>query len=497
MMKRNANEVPNDPALKSKDPKTGKESVWTWSAYHQETRTVAKAFIDLGLEKYGSVCILGFNSPEWIISDVAAIFAGGFATGIYPTNGSDACKYILEHSRCNILVVEDQKQLDKIWSFKNDLPNLKKIDQYTGLPNSPGVISWKDLLNRGNSLDDASLESRLRGIAINQCSTLVYTSGTTGNPKGGMLSHDNIVWTSKVAIRNYGLEKRNFRVLSYLPLSHVAGQMFDIHAPIILQGCTYFADKNVMKGSLIDNLQWCRPTAFLGVPRVWEKVMEKMLEKAREIKGLKKKISREAKKVGLKCNTEDKQTTMFKVFQKIYYTKVKTLLGLDHCNLFVTGAAPISREVVDYFMSLDIKLTEFYGMSESTGYHTGNLPGKIKFGSVGVNTDITVKSKLVKSDDAEVTDAKELCMWGRHVMMGYVYREDATRKDMSEDGWLKTGDLVDIANREAVSNAQKIQKWMVLPRDFSIPGGEIGPTMKVKRQAVTKMYQKQIEKIYA
>ena len=117
--------------------------MWTWSAYHQETRTVAKAFIDLGLEKYGSVCILGFNSPEWIISDVAAIFAGGFATGIYPTNGSEACKYILEHSRCNILVVEDQKQLDKIWSFKNDLPNLKKIVQYTGIPNSPGVISWK------------------------------------------------------------------------------------------------------------------------------------------------------------------------------------------------------------------------------------------------------------------------------------------------------------------------------------------------------------------
>ena len=139
--------------------------------------------------------------------------------------------------------------------------------------------------------------------------------------------------------------RRNFRVLSYLPLSHVAGQMFDIHAPVILQGCTYFADKNVMKGSLLDNLGWCRPTAFLGVPRVWEKIMEKMLEKGREIKGLKKKIGREAKKVGLKCNTEERQTTMFKVFQKIYYTKVKTLLGLDQCSLFVTGAAPISREV--------------------------------------------------------------------------------------------------------------------------------------------------------
>ena len=119
------------------------QSVWTWSAYHQETRTVAKAFIDLGLEKYGSVCILGFNSPEWHISNLAAIFAGGFATGIYPTNGTEACKYILEHSKCNVLVVEDQKQLDKIWSYKSDLPNLKKIVQYTGVPNNPGVISWK------------------------------------------------------------------------------------------------------------------------------------------------------------------------------------------------------------------------------------------------------------------------------------------------------------------------------------------------------------------
>ena len=104
---------------------------------------MAKAFIDLGLEKYGSVCILGFNSPEWHISNLAAIFAGGFATGIYPTNGTDACKYILEHSKCNVLVVEDQKQLDKIWAVKSELPNLKKIVQYTGIPNTPGVISWK------------------------------------------------------------------------------------------------------------------------------------------------------------------------------------------------------------------------------------------------------------------------------------------------------------------------------------------------------------------
>ena len=247
------------------------QSVWTWSDYYTEVRTVAKAFIQLGLQKYTTVCILGFNSPEWIISNVAAIFAGGFATGIYPTNGPEACKYIMEHSKCSVLVVEDQKQLDKIWSFRNDLPNLKKIVQYSGVPSHPSVISWKDLLNQGKTLEEDSLETRLRGIAVNKCCTLVYTSGTTGNPKGVMLSHDNMIWTAKLAIQNYGL-KKPFRILSYLPLSHVAGQMVDIIAPLTLQGCTYFADKNVMKGSLVDNLNWAKPTVFFGVPRVWEKV---------------------------------------------------------------------------------------------------------------------------------------------------------------------------------------------------------------------------------
>ena len=150
--------------------------------------------------------------------------------------------------------------------------------------------------------------------------------------------------------------------------------------------------------------------------------MEKMLEKAREIKGLKKKISAEAKRVGLKCNTEERQTRMFKVFQKIYYSKVKTLLGLGESTYFFTAAAPIAREVcqlsagvratllrvptvqvVNYFLSLDIKLTEVYGMSESTGIHTLNPPGKIKFGSVGVNSDVTVKSKLVKVSQSELS----------------------------------------------------------------------------------------------
>lgn len=609
LMKKTATENPELPAMKTRDVNSGQETVWSWSAYYQDVRTVAKAFIDIGLKRFDSVCILGFNAPEWAIANLGAIFAGGLAAGIYPTNGTDACKYILEHSKCSILVVEDQKQLDKIWNIRNELPHLKKIVQYNGIPNNAGVISWKDLMIRGKTLGDDELEGRLRRIAVNQCCTLVYTSGTTGNPKGVMLSHDNITWNTRAACEVHGLEHRNFRILSYLPLSHVAGNMVDIHAPMFLAGTTYFADKNVLKSTLLDNTNWAKPTVFFGVPRVWEKIMEKMLEKAKEVKGLKKAISKQAKLTGLKFHTEGEGDGLFKVFQKIYYSKVKGLLGFGDCKHFFSGAAPIDKKTTNYFLSLDIRIMELYGMSESTGMHTSQTDAKNKPKSVGPVSNSSIKSRLVQPSDEEVTESEELWMMGRHIMMGYLNREDATRKDMTEDGWLKTGDLVsidkdgfhfivgrekdliitaggeniapqtihdavkeklpvisqvlllgdkqkfvstfltlavevnpdtlepsnklssaardwcrsvgsnantvedclrgpdhkvmrgiqagiDAANRQAVSNAQRIQKWMILPRDFSLPGGEMGPTMKVKRGAVTKKYQSAVEKIY-
>lgn len=607
LLARTAKENPDLPALKTRDPDTGKEKTWTWSEYHEEVRTVAKAFIALGLERFDSVCILGFNSPEWVISDLAAICAGGLAAGIYPTSAKDACHYILEQSKCAILVVEDQRQLEKVWSLRESLPHLKKVVQYTGTPTHPGVLSWTDLLNKGKEQGNDGLDGRLRRICINQCSTMVYTSGTTGNPKGVMLSHDNMTWEAYAMSTTLKLES-GIRILSYLPLSHVAAQMVDIIAPLHLVGCTYFADKNVLKSSLLDNLNWCHPTIFFGVPRVWEKIMEKMVEKGREIKGLKKTVSIKAKETGLKFHTKGSHETQFKIFQKIYFSKVKAILGLGQCKVFITGAAPIDRKTYNYFLSLDIRLLEMYGMSETTAVHTLNTNERSKVGTVGCTLQ-GLKCKLTRPGNSDVTEDKELEMWGRNIMMGYANRPDATKKDMSEDGWLKSGDLaaidsegfhsivgrekdliitaggeniapqpihdlvkaelpvisqvlllgdkqkfvscfltlavevdtetmeptgrlssaardwcqsvgskattvqellegpdiaamraiqagIDKANKLATSNAARIQKWMVIPRDFSLPGGELGPTMKVKRNVITKKYEGCITKIY-
>ncbi|XP_023332042.1 long-chain-fatty-acid--CoA ligase ACSBG2 [Eurytemora carolleeae] len=159
-------------------------------------------------------------------------------------------------------------------------------------------------------------------IAVNQVCFIIYTSGTTGNPKGVMLSHDNLTFTAKLATSIHKFDIRKTRILSYLPLSHVAAYMVDIFAPMAVQGTTFFADKDALKGTLKDNLLWCRPTQFLGVPRVWEKIMEGMLNAGRGATGLKKNIGIEAKKAGLKYHLEGEGEGKYKIMQKVVYCKV-------------------------------------------------------------------------------------------------------------------------------------------------------------------------------
>ena len=159
----------------------------------------AKGFISLGLDRFHSVSILGYNSPEWVISSNAAMHAGGFANGIYTTNSPSACQYVAHDSRSNILVVEDQTQLDKILQIKDKLPHLRAIIQFKGKPSVPGVLGWQELLEIGKGTSDDLLDERLRNLAANQCCLLLYTSGTTGNPKGVMCSHDNIVVSSRLS----------------------------------------------------------------------------------------------------------------------------------------------------------------------------------------------------------------------------------------------------------------------------------------------------------
>ncbi|XP_076262277.1 long-chain-fatty-acid--CoA ligase ACSBG2-like isoform X2 [Rhynchophorus ferrugineus] len=605
---RTVDRFPNKVALGWKEADTWK--TFTYKEYLNEVRTTAKAFIHLGLEEKHSVCILGFNSVEWFLSDLGAIFAGGIAVGIYTTNSPEACKYCAEVSRANIIVVEDDYQLQKVLNVRSSLPKLKAIIQYTGEPKHSDVLSWKQLIDIGKSLPDDLVDERLRRIAINECCTLVFTSGTVGNPKAVMLSHDNLTYDATAIFERLRLTPGEETLVSYLPLSHVAAQTVDIYLAMCGGVAVYFADKNALKGSLINTLQEIRPTKFLGVPRVYEKIFEKMQQVAAQNGFVKKAIASWAKQYTLQhhldlINGIQSKSWAYSLASSVIFQKIKEALGLQRCTFFCSAAAPLSTDIKKYFMSIDIPIMECFGMSEASGGHTLAVESANNLNSIGM-TIPGLKTKIFQPDEQ---GQGEICMYGRHICMGYLNEPEKTVEAIDEEGWLHTGDLgkidqngfvyitgrlkellitaggenippvpieqslkqelpnvsnafligdkrkflsilislktevdtegvpvenllpstqnwlkslgcpaatvqevlkagpdpkltaaiqeaINRVNEKATSRAQKIQKFSILPADFSVPTGELGPTMKVKRRVVEQKYSTIIEKMY-
>uniref|UniRef100_A0A8C8EVD0 long-chain-fatty-acid--CoA ligase n=1 Tax=Oncorhynchus tshawytscha TaxID=74940 RepID=A0A8C8EVD0_ONCTS len=430
------------PALASK--KEGQWVTLTWREYFQQCRLAAKSFLKLGLERYHGVGILGFNSPEWFISDIGCILAGGFAAGIYTTNSPEACQYVADNCEANVLVVENHKQLLKILQIKDKLPHLKAIVQYKDelQQKLPNLYTWAEFMKLGEEVSDEQLNAVVDSQRANQCCTLIYTSGTTGNPKGVMLSHDNITWTSNAAGIMPDLKHGEEVVVSYLPLSHVAAQVNDMWIAMRFAAVTYFAEPDALKGSLGTTLKEVRPTSFLGVPRVWEKMQEKMKAIGAKSSGMRKRVADWAKSIGLQAsysamNGENLLPWGFMLANNLVFKKVHWAMGLDRCRNCLTGAAPITRETLEYFMSLRLPLYELYGMSESTGPHTISWENNFKIMSCGK----VVNGCQTKLDKPDEDGNGEICFWGRHVFMGYLNEPEKTEEALDQEGWLHSGDL--------------------------------------------------------
>lgn len=605
-----ADKYPDQVALAQKQADGAWKKI-TYKDYESNVRTVAKAFLKLGLERYHSVCIIGFNAPEWFYSDLGAIYAGGFAAGMYTTNSPEACAHCLISSDANICVVEDAKQLEKILKIRDQCPKLKAIVQYEGVPDKPGIISWEDLMKMGAAESNDALNSVLGTIATNECCTLVYTSGTEGASKPVMLSHDNITFNAAAIVDYFKLEMASLSIISFLPLSHIAAQVVDIYAVVSLAATVWFADKDALKGSLINTLTEVRPHIFLAVPRVWEKIHEKLMSVGRQTTGVKRWIANYAKSTSLQhymANLEKNvsEPYTYRLVRWLILSKVKQAMGLDRCRAALSGAAPIATELKRYYLSLDIPICEVFGMSECSGAHTVSKPDDFKLEGVG-RTMPGTQTKIVDPDEE---GNGEICLRGRHVFMGYLKLLDKTESTIDSEGWLHSGDVgkidengfvqitgrikellitaggenvapvpiehlvkaelpvlsnaflvgdkkkfltmlvtlktkmsietgepldelevetklwlkslgvegisslkellekkpepvykaiqaaLDRANTKSISNAQKIQKFEILPADFSLPTGELGPTMKVKRPVVVKKYQDVIDRLY-
>ena len=308
---------------------------------------------------------------------------------------------------------------------------------------SPGVESWDSLLEIGRGETDEELNRRLAGQATNQACTLVYTSGTTGNPKGVMLSQDNITWTCQRAHEVYDWKYDFEEVVSYLPLSHVAGTFIDIYLIMYGGGTVWFADKMALQGTLLKTLVEAKPTLFFGVPRVYEKIQEKMMLVAKTNTGLKKKLSDAAKEAALEhhfATFEGKPGggLKYKLGKKIVMSKVAKALGFERTRGFYSSAAPLSEDVFRYFCSLDMPIQELLGSSETTGPQTASTSGTgIRLGSVGRPYD----SWDVHVLNPDSTGLGEIATRGRNACMGYLWEEGKTAELIDAEGYVLSGDL--------------------------------------------------------
>ncbi|MBU2549989.1 MAG: AMP-binding protein [Proteobacteria bacterium] len=443
-------------ALREKDLGIWQEI--SWNEYFRHVRHFCLGLIELGLKPGDHISIFGENEPEWLYADLAAQSAGAVAVGVYPTNPAAEARYVIGHSESSFVVCDDQEQVDKVIEVKSDLPMLKNIIvmDMKGLRNytDPMIMPFAAVEEIGRDIEEKDPERYYRileEVRPENVAIMVYTSGTTGPPKGAMLSHANITNFLKNAapvIPQYDTDE----IVSYLPLCHVAERLMSVFFPINSGATVNFAES---VETVTQDMRDVLPTFFLAVPRIWEKMMAGVIIKMKDASSLKQTAYRLFQPVG-EAMAEARLarrpiplslTLKYGLAYLLLLRHLKKELGLLRVRVAVSGAAPIAPEVLKYFHSLGVPVLEGWGMTEETGIATINLPEDVKLGTVG---------RPIPGVELKIADDGEILLKCGHIFEGYWKDPEATARTI-QDGWLYTGDVgeLDADGRLKITDRKK------------------------------------------
>jgi long-chain acyl-CoA synthetase len=462
---RNANDYGDYPALNT--PANKEYSAWdsiSWSEYRETSKALAAGLMELGLKPGDTAFIMSNNTKEHNIADLGIVYTGATPSTLYKQLKFSQIEYVANLMEAKVAIVGDLELFEEVNKAKKECINLEAIVLINGYEEKKDldyVYSYHELIEKGreiNSSDSSKLEEATATITPDSLACLIFTSGTTGKPKGVMISHKNVLWTIESLFGQMIPASIHPRIVSYLPMAHIAARAGDHYQAIYRVGQIFPVP---VLEDMRDALPTIKPSVFLAVPRVWEKFkagLETRIEENPKKDLIGKAIANGLEKVEYEQKGES-VPLMVKikdaVFSKLVFSKFKEGLGIMDTEYFVTAAAPMNKDVHKWFHAIGIDVTEIYGMTEDTGPATIGIPGgavetfskKLKSEGIDVPKVLNPIGKVgipIPGTEVKVEEDGELCLKGNHVTQGYFKAEEETKETFDSEGWLHTGDLAEI-----------------------------------------------------
>jgi long-chain acyl-CoA synthetase len=450
----------------------------SWSQYGERARAAGMGLVKFGLSHGQVVSVLAETVPEWLYVDMGSMAVGGVTNGIYPTDSAKQVEYILNDSRTRFLFVENEEQLDKYLEVRERCPDIAKVFVFDmeGLADfkDPMVMPFDELLALGREYDKANpalWEKLVASSKAEELALLVYTSGTTGPPKGAMLSHRNVIFQLRNSDAFIPLEE-NGEQLAFLPLCHVAERTFTAFLPLRSGAIANFAES---VETVPDNIREVAPTTFFAVPRIWERFYSGIAIRMREATWIGRAAYKWAIGLGLKVAEAELDGRKPGPFLKLGYRiadwvvldNIKRAIGMHRVKFAGTGAAPIAPDLIKWYRALGVDMREVYGQTENCGLATG-MPDRIKLGTVGVTAPHT---------ESKISPEGEILLRGPHVFMGYLNQPERTAETL-RDGWLHTGDVGYLDNEGYLKITDRMKDIIITAGGKNITPSEIENQLK-------------------